>query len=902
MTSLVEMFQFLDAIFSSYLFLGIVFSISTIFKSITLIGLVFRKAKLSKTPLPLIFLSVVLLGTIIPDSCWAMYGFSHYFYPNTRLAGSPYLLCWVRIAWGATAVLYQALALFIESLAIQNYKIGIRQRIFIAISTFFFAFFLLRSFYYIGIEITAVEKLFQKAEALYLLFPLLLSSIIITLRYLKTADVPRIISRQIHILILGGVAPFWLFDLLQVVPLNMSIAWITNSYTFVSLSNVLISCTLFYCARRMMGLRFLNFENHVQARTKFNFMDDFKLILEQFSQVTNMRELGHIVQTFFKEAFGVPLTRTSLYIRKTTHDGQQEPQLDQLATIVEGFLSTHEGSVCAMIQEAKVLIQDEIAFSNFYEESAERTALVSFMENISADIFLPIYQKEHIVAYIVVDRHSRAHEFYSNVERDQMIVFASYLGNIINLIQNKSLDLLIEQQNELKQELYRKHQEINQYKESVRSFLRTNQHKAIGIIFYKNRRFTFGNQAARELIRINPNLQEGHTLAKALKQVAHQVETYKSAQSMYAKDGNGNTLVLAGVPNLERNNVIITAYYPEISDIVKKQIDLLRDPSEWDYLLYLETTQSGKLINQLIPGSGEHLLAFKIELLKTSLSKQATLLDMPEEDLMPTVELLHHVSLRENLHMLELRGQTEGLETAVKLFGINQLFGTPEEKPLLERLNGTGTLFIKNIHFLDLESQRHLAEFIRYGFFRKLKSDYKVTANVRIICSTNRKLHAMVHEHTFSRELFDELKETTLCMPSLVTLPEDELGTLAEGFSEQAIQDKTLKNLLELTDRDKSKLADQRPASLLELKNKVQQVLMNKSKRSQIFHETQFNPAYEISDPELAEAARMGKRALKDDRIMAALWRKFKSQNKIATFLGVNRSSVNRRCKEYGLE
>ena len=54
--------------------------------------------------------------------------------------------------------------------------------------------------------------------------------------------------------------------------------------------------------------------------------------------------------------------------------------------------------------------------------------------------------------------------------------------------------------------------------------------------------------------------------------------------------------------------------------------------------------------------------------------------------------------------------------------------------------------------------------------------------------------------------------------------------------------------------------------------------------------------------PELIQAARLGKHALRDQRIMVMLWDKFKNQNKIASFLGVNRSSVNRRCKEFNLE
>jgi transcriptional regulator with PAS, ATPase and Fis domain len=83
---------------------------------------------------------------------------------------------------------------------------------------------------------------------------------------------------------------------------------------------------------------------------------------------------------------------------------------------------------------------------------------------------------------------------------------------------------------------------------------------------------------------------------------------------------------------------------------------------------------------------------------------------------------------------------------------------------------------------------------------------------------------------------------------------------------------------------------------------RIQDILMNKSKKNHIYEETQFDPAYNITDPELVQAARLGKKALKDPKTMALLWRKFQNQNKIATFLGVNRSSVNRRCKEYKLD
>ena len=138
-------------------------------------------------------------------------------------------------------------------------------------------------------------------------------------------------------------------------------------------------------------------------------------------------------------------------------------------------------------------------------------------------------------------------------------------------------------------------------------------------------------------------------------------------------------------------------------------------------------------------------------------------------------------------------------------------------------------------------------------------------------------------------------------MPSIMFLPENEVLNLTTGFTEQVIKNDEFKHVLELTAREKQRLYQSRPASISELKTKVQQLLKQKSEKNNIYEEAQFDPAYDTTDPELVKAARLGKHALRDKKIMTILWNKFKNQNKIANFLGVNRSSVNRRCKEYDL-
>jgi len=122
-------------------------------------------------------------------------------------------------------------------------------------------------------------------------------------------------------------------------------------------------------------------------------------------------------------------------------------------------------------------------------------------------------------------------------------------------------------------------------------------------------------------------------------------------------------------------------------------------------------------------------------------------------------------------------------------------------------------------------------------------------------------------------------------------------------MTEQIIRKDTIKHLLQLTDRDRANLSLKRPASLIELRKKIHHLMMQKTKKNALNITESidtFMPS--VTDPELIEAARLGKHALRDPKIMAQLWATFKNQNQIAAFLNVNRSSINRRCKEYNLQ
>jgi len=901
--------EYIELILGSFYFILPATFLSFLLKLGILVALIKKTVNIDSITRPFAFLVAILVGNMFSDLAWIVKLAQILFLPQLSYQ---IVLFVIRIAWIFLLVQFQSMSLFIESLVTDYYIIPLRQKVFCVVSSLFGAFFAIVAIVDFGCIEPASRKfvfepIIQNLATFYALFIVVVPSLFIAIQKIRSSSLPHLLKKQLKLFMQGLIFPVLMAELIQLFPFKIyGITWIAHSYAGVGFSTILITLAIYFCARKIFGLRFLNLKNHVHQQMNINFIDDFKGVLERLSGVTNLRELGHITQNFFKDTFNIPSHKTRLYLRAVD---VLEPRInvniieDGTTSLVETFLVTHATLIDCAIKEEKILIYDEIDFTHFYHACEKSEVILKFLDIINADIFLPIYENEKLIAYIIVERHARIEKFYSNVERDELLVFVSYLRNIINLLQNKNFDVLIEQEQVLRIELYNKHQEIEKYKESIRSFLSKKKTKHIGILFYKNRQFAYGNQAAKELIDININQQHGHPLVQSLRNIAQQVESFKSPKTIFVKDPNDNTLVISAVPHLEKNTVIVTVSYPSISDTIKHHVDLLRDPSEWDYLLYLQTTQSGKLINQLIPGSGSILLNFKIKLLKIALSKKAILLEMPEQDLQPMAEILHHISMRDNLHIMALQGPSHNFDRAIALFGINPIFGVQEQssQPLLEKLDNVGTLFIKNIHFLDMETQECLASFIRSGVYNLFKSDQKFTSNVRILCSSNQNLSALVQEGKFSKALFKELKSTVVTMPSLLTLPEDELQSLTEGFTQQALMSDALKHVLVLTNKEKNMFSNNRPISLQELKGRIQQILIKKSKKSQIYQEVIFDPAYDITDPDLVEAARLGKKALQEPRIMVLLWNKFKNQNKIAFFLGVNRSSVNRRCKEYNL-
>lgn len=896
---------FFEALASPHVLLSTIF-ISFSVKTYFLWILIPKGLRALKIHIPWVFLLGIMIGSMFGDIAWIIKLFREIWWPDS---GYALVTFFIRLAWGFLIIQYQSLALFIESLTEKNFKLR-RIHYFLgiigsSITAYFFylAFFdhsLTNEFERTSAKALSeppFEILVMRYTNYYLFNLLLLPSFYATFIKLRSPELPKILKKQLRIFIQFLICPYILTELIQAVHFIFQSSFEPYLYPTVGISTMLLIYAIHYCISRVIGLRFLNFASHVQSSRSFDFIDDFKNVVDQLNRTTSTQELNNIIQAFFKDVFDIAPRNVTLYIRQQSQsqDTPAEQKAYKKVEVIESFINSFDAEIQQLLQKNRIIIFDEISFTNFYNEDEVKKNIVQFLDAINADVFLPIYEQQHLIAYMVIERNSLQNNLYSNIERDEMLMLAHYLSNIIHMLKNKNLEIHLQYEKELQDDLVAKKQEINYYKESLRYFLKGNRQKDIGIIFYKNRRFIFGNQAAKEFVPININTQEGHPFTQALKHVARQVEGYKSPQLHFTKDTHGNRLVLNGVPNLEQNNVIIALYYPEISDMITNQIVFLKDPNKWDYVLYLETTSVGLLINQFMPGTGETLLQCKINILKAGIQPKALLLDCPQEDFFALADLLRHVSRKETLNILPINQPEKNQEYAIKLFGNQHDSQTPA---LLHSLDQTGILCIQNIDFLALNTQELIAEYLLTGSYR-FKNEQKLSSTVHIFCTTSKPLKTAMNDGSLHKSLWTVIQKNVLHIPPLVTLPEGEVESLIDGLAEQAIKSQAFKNMLELSDKEKNKLMLKRPQSLQELKQKVQQSLVQKSKRNQIFMEAEFDPAYAISDPELIEAARLGKHALRDAKIMALLWNKFKNQNQIATFLGVNRSSVNRRCKDY---
>lgn len=859
-------------------------------------------------------LHVIIIGAISSDIAWILQSLRciNFLSPSHAV-----VVGIARLAWAFAVLQYHAISIFLESLVSRKYKLPWYQKSF-AIPT------CILCLSFIGLCLFAPNLSLQERSfidfplfkiSMFYNFLVLIPSGFTLFHFFYNQKMPKILQVQIQLLLGVALGPTILLDALQIITLTP----LKQALAAAGFGSLFIAITLAIAARKIMRLRFLNFTDHVSHTVVWqsNTLDAYKEELLQLRSVTSPENYLFIVRNFFTQAIQINASKVRFTFRPLgSHETSSATYRDYIAdptnAAVERFVNTYprHSTVAHSLHTRGILITDEVEFDAFYEHTEIDAAFAALLHETNSDLFIPIYDNHQLMAFITVERHARPDRLYTNRERDQLLVFAHHVALSVEALRagNQYESLAINKS--LRDELYEKHHIIHRYRETLHAVLNSapNYKTHAALVVYRHGKIVRLNKTANQLLPADDNIiaWSNNTLVKSIRRLAGHAEVTGTVQEAITPADNNKEYMLTAVPFIKDEGAAVIITPPNPAHAALARITTLQDPSEWDYLMYLETTPSGTLINRLIPGHAPILTSYKIELLKIALSKRAPILNIPERDIDAIINVIHAASLRHTLHTVELISESSE-DILVKLFGINSLFNNHAEAPLLETLHQTGTICIKNIECLSLAAQEKLANYLQYGFFTRHKSDYRIFSDVRILCTTHHDLTQLVQNGKIHPDLYSTVGEKAIQMPSLNSLSDAEYIAIAHAYIQNTITDPLAKKILRLSPPEERKLLQARPGSLAALQEYIRMIITKKNSDQQTTltappaKRPSFDTSELINDPELRLAARLGKQALKDDQLFKTLWYKFQNQTKIALFLGVNRSTVSRKCKNLNL-
>ena len=282
-----------------------------------------------------------------------------------------------------------------------------------------------------------------------------------------------------------------------------------------------------------------------------------------------------------------------------------------------------------------------------------------------------------------------------------------------------------------------------------------------------------------------------------------------------------------------------------------------------------------------------------------------------------TARTIHYRSLRKGRFVaLNCAASSESV-TESELFGTELGKDTYHvRKGKFEIANG-GTLFLKHVDELSLNSQEKLLHVLRNEEFEKTDKNQKVKLDVRIICSTSLNFEEKVSNRKFMADLYDRLNIVKIELPPLRNRKED-IPLLIKAFIEEFCREnrggvkmitprtlrllmcyewkgnvRELRNVIEgiviLSDRNELD-EDDLPSHILE-----------SDANSEYFPTS--TPIDKVKHPSKAIDVEVGMKMSQIERevIHATLNHVNNNQTKAAEILDVSRQTIFRKAKKYSL-
>ncbi len=215
----------------------------------------------------------------------------------------------------------------------------------------------------------------------------------------------------------------------------------------------------------------------------------------------------------------------------------------------------------------------------------------------------------------------------------------------------------------------------------------------------------------------------------------------------------------------------------------------------------------------------------------------------------------------------------------------------------------TGTIFLHEIGEMALSTQAKFLRVLEGHPFERVGGHTPIKADVRVVAATNRALEESVRDGTFRRDLFFRLQVVQLDVPPLRDRADD-VPMLADHFLRRFVRE-TGRKIRGFTDGALTKLTGYRwPGNVRELRNVVERAVALGS-GPLLDSADIWLSELDVSAPATGSPAHSFKpeslEAIEKRHILETLRHTDWNKSQAATILGIERSTLDRKIKSYGL-
>ena len=254
-------------------------------------------------------------------------------------------------------------------------------------------------------------------------------------------------------------------------------------------------------------------------------------------------------------------------------------------------------------------------------------------------------------------------------------------------------------------------------------------------------------------------------------------------------------------------------------------------------------------------------------------------------------------ALSESLLESELFGHEKGAFT-----------GATDQKPGKFEQADQGTLFLDEVGEMSLAIQAKFLRVLEGHPFERVGGSQSIKVDVRLVAATNRNLEEAVREKKFREDLYFRLQVLEIIVPALRDR-RDDIPSLANFFAER-FAEKTGRPVKKFTSLAMERLSRHNwPGNVRELQNTVERAVVLSTGNVIDCDQIQLSGLREaelLPEPKaganIAAPSAISMEQLEQEHILRILEMTQGNKSKASQILGIERSTLDRKLKKYGIK